>query len=784
MAKIYTTVYSNFKGVDMASDPTKIDNSRSPYAPNLVSDNDNFPEKRVGWRRLYQVDSPVNGIFYAKLKGEKYYFVHGGTKLYRWNLSDAPQEIEGVQIRNGKSSGFVFNDKFYLLTGAEYLVCESVANLDYVEGNGEPETVIQVKDATEDAFIPTVVIGRAPSGGGTALYGVNLLQKKRINSFLADGSAKVYQLTSDNIESVDEVLVGDSPATAYTVDRVAGTVTFTTAPTKPAVTGQDNVKITFSKINYKTTKKSDTFTGTGSLKEFQLSAAPIAGVDEVTVGGVVQQKSAYKVDLDAGTVTFTTAPTNGKEISVTFNDIVKRDRRNTFSGDGSTTTFQLSSSLVASVDEVSINGEILEASEYTVDLAAGTVTFAEAPAMSTGVDNISIAFQEMVDNYKLRILGCTICTQYGYGNTDRVIVSGNPDYPNTDWISNINDPTYFPDMNYSNVGVSGTAIMGYARVGEYLAIIKEDNAQDSTIFFRSATYDGTTITFPLKQGIAGIGAIAPGSFATIDDEPLFLARTGVYAITSNLINAERTVQNRSYYVDPALTKEPNLAGAIAVNWNNKYLVCVNNNCYVLDGNQPKSYVSKTNGDYIYECYHWNNIPAVCFFEHDGDLYFGKADGWICRFNNDLAMSERPMEAYSDNWRTGETEDNSEAIYCQWATKADDDGDFMTLKTMPKKGSGIQIKPYQRSSVEILVRTDRDTLEQSMTSAYMDIWNWSDIDFERISFNSNDAPQVVPMNFKVKKYKTLQFIVRNTAKNEGFGILGIIKRYVKGNYAKG
>ncbi|MBC8547220.1 hypothetical protein H8711_09820 [Clostridiaceae bacterium NSJ-31] len=637
MAKIYTTVYSNFKGVDMASDPTKIDNSRSPYAPNLVSDNDNFPEKRVGWRRLHQVDSPVNGIFYAKLKGEKYYFVHGGTKLYRWNLSDAPQEIEGVQIRNGKSSGFVFNDKFYLLTGAEYLVCEAV------EGEAEGEYQINVKDATEDAYVPTVVIGRAPSGGGTPLYSVNLLQKKRTNSFLADGEATVYQLTSDDIESVDKVMVNgeevenSDTTTKYTVDAPAGKVTFTTAPGKPTVTGQDNVQITFTK----TTK-----------------------------------------------------------------------------------------------------------------------------------------------GYQNRILGCTICTQYGYGNTDRVIVSGNPDYPNTDWISNINDPTYFPDMNYSNVGVSGTAIMGYARVGEYLAIIKEDNAQDSTIFFRSASYDGTTITFPLKQGIAGIGAIAPGSFATIDDEPLFLARTGVYAITSNLINAERTVQNRSYYVDPALTKEPNLAGAIAVNWNNKYLVCVNNNCYVLDGNQPKSYVSKTNGDYIYECYHWNNIPAVCFFEHDGDLYFGKADGWICRFNNDLAMSERPMEAYSDNWHADETKDNSEAIYCQWATKADDDGDFMTLKTMPKKGSGIQIKPYQRSSVEILVRTDRDTLEQSMTSAYMDIWNWSDIDFERISFNSNDAPQVVPMNFKVKKYKTLQFIVRNKAKNEGFGILGIIKRYVKGNYAKG
>ena len=43
--------------------------------------------------------------------------------------------------------------------------------------------------------------------------------------------------------------------------------------------------------------------------------------------------------------------------------------------------------------------------------------------------------------------------------------------------------------------------------------------------------------------------------------------------------------------------------------------------------------------------------------------------------------------------------------------------------------------------------------------------------------------MIPFGKKVKKYKTLQIIVRNDKVNEGFGVFGIIKRFVKGGYVK-
>ena len=66
---------------------------------------------------------------------------------------------------------------------------------------------------------------------------------------------------------------------------------------------------------------------------------------------------------------------------------------------------------------------------------------------------------------------------------------------------------------------------------------------------------------------------------------------------------------------------------------------------------------------------------------------------------------------------------------------------------------------------------------------LDIFDWEDIDFSRFTFNANDAPREILFNTKVKKYKRLQVVVRNENVNEGFGVFGITKHFVVGNFAK-
>lgn len=443
--------------------------------------------------------------------------------------------------------------------------------------------------------------------------------------------------------------------------------------------------------------------------------------------------------------------------------------------------YQLSATKLASVDKVLLNDtEKKEGTDYTVDLEKGTVTFkASMPAVPVaGKDNLIVTFTKEYEGYADRIQKCTVAVGYGYGTNDRVFFTGNPEKRNMDWFSGLGDPSYVADLNYAKVGGEGTAIMGYHRLGEYLAVIKEDNQQDSTIFLRNAQLNnGGDVVFPIRQGIAGVGAVSPYAFAVLKDEPLFLSRTGVYAITSNVVTSERTVSGRSYFIDAQLTKEPELNKAMAVEWNGYYVLAVGGKAYILDGNSTKENTRQYSSDYAYRCYHWENIPASALMEDAGVLWFGTSGGHICRFNTDLSK----MEKFADD----DLEDPTvkRAIVAQWATKADDDGDFMIRKTMVKKGGGVMIRPYTRSSVRVLVRSDRDCLSRLAKYSTMDIWDWEDIDFSRLAFTSNDAPQVVPFHTKVKKYITLQIIVENNAVNEGFGVYGILKRYTVGNYVK-
>ena len=465
------------------------------------------------------------------------------------------------------------------------------------------------------------------------------------------------------------------------------------------------------------------------------------------------------------TVTISRLPDGGGEVYESVN-LLSPLRTDSFLCDGTSKDYYLSSTDIDAVTAVLYDGKPCEIS-YTVDTRTGCVSFAQAPGapLVTGQDNLRITYSKTVEGYADRIEKCRFVSQYGIGGADYWFVSGNPDYPNLDWCSALQDPTYFPDLSYAKIGGEETAVTGYARVGEYLAILKQDNAQDATVFLRQAVDSQEGVSFPLQQGVSGIGSVSARSVGSVRDEPLFLSRRGVYAIVSSVLTTQRSVQNRSYFVDPALTREPNLEQAVAVNWEGRYLLCFGDNCYVLDGNQKRAYRSQSENDYVYECYHWNGIPARCFLEVDGALFFGTAEGAICRFNNDL---EGVMQYH----------DNGSPIVCQWSTKADDDGDFLEQKRLLPRGLAIQIKPFERGSVSVLLRTERED-ESCVLEQITDIFSFDRVDFSRFVFNATDSPQVVPIDARCRNYLTLQIIVKSDGIYEGLGVLGIIKRFSRG-----
>ena len=641
-----TTVYGEFRGVDFSVDPSLVSKNRSPYAINLISDTGGMPEKRLGWRKLFVVEEPVNGIFRAEFDDKEYYIVHGGTKLYKMTPptynndlgQDEGGSIEVIKegIANSKSTSFYMQQSdtasydednkeekrlksgLYIMTGKEYLVFDGTS----------------VKDAAADPYVPHVLANNTPKGkDGFVIEPPNLLTGKKMESFVGTDEDKTYKLSFENIENV------------------------------------------------------------------------------------------YKVE-------------------VTDKDTGKR--------------------------------KTLSSSEYTVNTTKGEVTFTSAhPYVVLGQANVFIYYTKTTSDYKDRVLKCTSSIVYGANGGNQVFISGNPEFKNYVWYCYYNKPNYFPDTWYITAGTEESAVMGFLRVGKYLEILKEDNSQDSTIYqtYQVGAGEDGNPSYTIEQGATGIGAISKSSFATLLDEPLFLSRRGIFTIYSTNILAERTVKNRSYFLDAYLTKEENMENACAVEWNGYYLLALNNRCYVLDS-KNKSYRhnrSDSADDFVYESYYWDNFPAICFLERGGELFFGTADGRICKMNTDITK----MTKYNDDGK---------AIYAVWSTKNDDDSASYLYKSMQKKGCTVTIKPFTRSSATIYYSKDGNP-DVFIRKHLMDIFTFEDIDFERFSFNTNESPQDIYLKKKVKKYKRLQLIIVNDGLNEGFGILQIAKTYKVGNYAR-
>jgi hypothetical protein len=440
------------------------------------------------------------------------------------------------------------------------------------------------------------------------------------------------------------------------------------------------------------------------------------------------------------TITISNQPTGGGTKSEDFN-LLGAGFKETFSGNATATEYQLSlkpldaTAVTAKVDNVAK----VEGTDFTVDRVNGKVTFTAAPA--TGTNNVEIIAYKTQAGFADRIKKCTIHALFGGANDTRVFVSGNPDFPNQMWRSGLYDATYFPENGFYKIGSEREKITGFAKQYDYLVIEKE-NSKGNMQYELNANGEAS---FPIKPINDQIGTIASKSIQIIDNNPISLAKTGVYELVSSNVRDERNIRHISESVDGQLLNEPNLKDAISIDYDRKYWLLVNNKVYIYDYS-------------IREWYVYDNIPASCFLESDGILYFG-GEGLVYKFKK-----ENHIAPYNDDGQT---------IRAYWKSKYFTFGYDERRKVVDKVFFGL--KPYSRTSADLYYVSDKK-VSNLLKTKRMDMMDFNIWNFNFMSFIRSNFPQETMVKIKAKKVTMFQLIIENNKLDESMGILSLGIKY--------
>ena len=345
-------------------------------------------------------------------------------------------------------------------------------------------------------------------------------------------------------------------------------------------------------------------------------------------------------------------------------------------------------------------------------------------------------------------------------------------YRNQTYYSRANSPFVMDDNFYFSVDDD---IVRLAKTSSSLAVIGEDTG-NNTIYLAKGEYDSTLAmpVYSVKTSNAGIGAIAPKVRGVLNDEPLILSKSGIYGLSTNYLSEKYTI-SRSGKMNRQLCKEENLEKAVGIVFNNYFYLAVNGHMYVMDGRHRDT--SKY-GDSSYECYFFNNMPEIKdMYVMNNKMYFVD-DNTLYTWNDDLPNPYK----YYDKLTIDENGDpHGFPVKARWASLFDDDGAPQRMKTLMKKGTMAILVPYYKTGVEIYLVKDGDVW-QYLGKFEKTITTFDYFDFIEVDFTS---PQVTVDKFtkkKIKKYKRLQIVLENNDP-EPFGITGVTKTYIFGNYAK-
>ena len=782
------TTISAWSGVNKLVTPSEIKENEMADAQNIQLSEAGFPDKRWGYQRIFTNslgDTKINGAYEALFGG--YIVFAWGTGLYKQSGVADPVLIYN-SLTNNAGYFFSMGLNLYYKNGAEYVQIDPYWN------------VVTVQSV---AFIPTTVIAVPnATGGGTLLEPVNLVGSGRKNSFISDGVAGVKEIaqivithgatSSGNITitlngSGITVAVLDKD-TIYDVARKIRNTTFTgwvvtgerdyaiftatttgvrtnaTYSTAQGVTGTittiiegtatgqmyyldtTNLDATLVTMIANGLSKIETtdfvvYRTLGIVVVTAVIPAPIVGgIDNVIITFYKTISNAYQVQ----TLTIIDTATSSSNVTITLNGI---------SQTVAITNGDVVATIVTKIKAVTFNGWVLGGTGANITFTSTTYG-AKIDAIynkgTTGATGYMILTTNGSESYSDKILLSTVKpVSFGGDNDTRIFMASG----NTRYYSGLYDATYFPDINYSQVGLKSANITAFSQLGDTQIILKEHKETEPSIWSSRFTLTGSAVSFPLIP-INGVASCdAKDSCQIVKNNPIFLDKVdGTYWLTTSNVRDQRIVDRLSDRINKDLLAEPNIQNATSFVWDYRYGICVNGNVYVWDFRLDTWYGK------------WTNVNASCFFEVGEDLYFGDSSkGLIYKFSNKF-------------------NDDGVAIDAWFLTKFLAYGTYFRKKLLSRLY--VDLKASPKCSVTPSYMTDKTPAPKYLRTIFRSLFTYEYVDYSLWTYSASFGfPKAFLRKMREKNLVWVQFKFENSVLDESMPILSTQYEFTLQNLTK-
>ena len=698
------TSFSGFRGVDFSSSPLDVDARRASEMENFISDF-GILKKRNGWKQEREFVTndgerlPVCGVFAYKNGEATHVLVHAGDRFFR--ITDNGYERIGAEldgITATRSEAYLQKGRLYIVGCGDYLaygLCKNKAGEDVYD-------LWRVYDS-ESAYIPTTTINIGANEGDVSaiLDGINLLtpwRKNRLNGI------PFYRESNGESESVyyKGTYYLDAPiefGTTVTVGVLSdGVENSGTIEQDKEFHGEKKEE----KVGYRHIGDD------GSIFMVFYQGVPLPGDSfAITVENTSYTCSGGNI-VRSGT-TYGTYEVENNILTIRPSNLNSYFYPSEFDSPLYCSNLKVGAYTVDTRIEVSIQLYTGDKLKVSADIrypdgrirfdAKGTNLMDSVVAYGDGEDVFEVTFRAVIPEeegvipYPERIKNCSFGTLFGVdGASDRLFLSGNPSLMNTEFYSEADDFSYFPDINTIQLGSDNVPIVGYLRLSDgTLSVFKERRGVgDATIYYRTSYYkqynadDGglerIDAVFPTVAGNSGEAMISRFSAKDFGGDKLFLSENGVFGVvvSENITVNERYTRERSRAVNARLTREAALSEAVATVYKDKYYLAVNGNVYVADSRYRNTRADNVDGAWGYEWYFLAGVPARVFAEIDGRLWFGTEDGRLCRFDD--GYSDRTYSLYGSGELTLSGEADTDGFFLGVVTNAQRDPTFLVGDT--------------------------------------------------------------------------------------------------------